>query len=65
VYGIEQTKQEKQSQGERRDAYSGISIETFKNLIIPPSVMRDGILFVWAEKELIGEIVLHFEDQGF
>lgn len=27
--------------------------------------MKDGILFIWAEKELIGDIVLHFENQGF
>lgn len=27
--------------------------------------MKDGILFVWAEKELIYEIIIHFETQGF
>lgn len=27
--------------------------------------MKDGILFIWAEKELIYEIVIHFEKQGF
>lgn len=27
--------------------------------------MREGILFIWAEKELIGEILDHFEAQGF
>lgn len=32
---------------------------------IPDSVMKDGILFVWAEKELIYDIIVHFESQGF
>lgn len=51
--------------GVRQKAFSGINIEDFKKLHIPDSVMRDGILFIWAEKELIYEIVIHFEKQGF
>ena len=27
--------------------------------------MKEGILFIWAEKELIHEIITHFEKQGF
>ena len=27
--------------------------------------MREGMLFIWAEKELISEILDHFEPQGF
>ncbi len=27
--------------------------------------MRDGILFIWVEKELMYEIILFFETQGF
>lgn len=27
--------------------------------------MKDGILFVWVEKELIYEVILFFEKQGF
>jgi len=50
---------------QRRAAFAGTQIEDFKKLIIPDKVMKDGILFVWAEKELISEIVLHFEEQGF
>ena len=50
---------------QRRDAFAGLTIEEFKKLRIPSSVMKDGILFIWAEKELIGDIVFHFEDQGF
>ena len=49
----------------RQKAFSGINIEDFKKLRIPDSVMKDGILFIWAEKELIYEIVIHFEKQGF
>ena len=40
-------------------------IEELKKLIIPPDVMKEGMLFIWAEKELIGEILDHFEPQGF
>lgn len=50
---------------ESRSAYSGIRIEELKKLIIPPDVMKEGLLFIWAEKELIGEILNHFETQGF
>lgn len=27
--------------------------------------MKDGILFIWVEKELIGEVIDHFKDQKF
>jgi hypothetical protein len=29
--------------------------------VIPPEVMKEGMLFIWAEKELISEILDHFE----
>lgn len=45
----------------RRQAFAGITIEDFKRLRIPDSVMKDGLLFIWVEKELIYEIVVHFE----
>jgi hypothetical protein len=45
----------------RRAAFSGISIEDFKKLKIPDSVMREGILFIWIEKELMYEIIVFFE----
>ena len=50
---------------ERRKAFAGTTLDEFKKLIIPDSVMREGILFVWVEKELMFEIILHFEKQGF
>lgn len=61
--GTEPKQSAKKKKGEeRREAFSGLSINTFKELKIPSSVMKDGILFIWAEKELIGEIVFHFEE---
>lgn len=50
---------------DNRAAYSGLRIEELKKLIIPPEVMKEGMLFIWAEKELISEILDHFETQGF
>ena len=32
---------------------TGLTIEDFKKLVIDEDVMRDGILFIWVEKELI------------
>jgi len=52
-------------QQQRRAAFSGITIQEFKKLRIPDSVMREGILFVWTEKELMYEIIQHFESMGF
>ena len=49
----------------KSSAFQGLKIEDFKKLYIPDAVMKDGILFVWTEKELIGEICRHFENQGF
>ena len=66
IYGEVQGKDEKAVKGDqRREAFAGLTIGEFKKLRIPSSVMKDGILFIWAEKELIGDIVFHFEDQGF
>ena len=46
-------------------AFSGIDLGTLMKLQIPDSVMREGILFIWVEKELISSIMEHFETQGF
>ena len=32
---------------------SGLSIDDFKKLRIPDSVMKDGMIFIWVEKEYI------------
>ena len=35
------------------------------NLRIPNDVMKDGLLFIWVEKEFTNDVILYFEDQGF
>lgn len=35
------------------------------NLRIPNEVMRDGILFIWVEKEFTNDVICYFEQQGF
>ena len=49
------------TQSKRRAAFSGITVEEFKKLKIPNSVMKEGILFIWIEKELMYEIIVQFE----
>ena len=46
-------------------AFNGISMEQFQQLIIPKSVMVDGILFIWVEKEYIMEVCKFLEGQEF
>ena len=43
----------------------GVTIEDFQRLRIPDDVMKDGMLFIWVEKEYIMEIVRHLETQNF
>ena len=62
---LKPNKAEKADYSDVRSAFSGLKIEQLKKLIIPPEVMKEGMLFIWAEKELIGEILDHFEQQGF
>jgi hypothetical protein len=42
-------------------AFKGISMEEFSQLVIPKSVMTDGILFIWVEKEYIMDVVRFLE----
>jgi hypothetical protein len=35
------------------------------NLRIPDTVMKDGILFIWVEKEFTNDVIVFFESQGF
>lgn len=46
-------------------ASSGLCIEDFKKLQIPNTVMQDGMIFIWVEKEYISDIIKHLESQGF
>lgn len=40
-------------------------MEEFSQLVIPKSVMQDGILFIWVEKEYIMEVCKFLEGQEF
>lgn len=43
-----------------------ISIEDFcDNFKIPTSVMKDGLVFIWVEKEIISDLIKCFEAQDF
>ena len=43
-----------------------ISIEEFcANFKIPTSVMKDGLVFIWVEKEIISDLIKFFEGQDF
>ena len=43
-----------------------ISIEDFvANFKIPTSVMKDGLVFIWVEKEIISDLIKCFEAQNF
>jgi hypothetical protein len=35
------------------------------NFKVPTSVMKDGLLFIWVEKELISDLIKCFEAQNF
>ena len=55
----------KESFATNRGAFRGITIDDFRRLQIPKEVMKEGMLFIWTEKELIAQIIRHFEPQGF
>lgn len=40
-------------------------MEEFSQLVIPKSVMQDGILFIWVEKEYIMDVCKFLEGQEF
>lgn len=43
-----------------------INIKDFtQNFDIPTSVMKDGLVFIWVEKEIIFELIKFFEEQDF
>lgn len=61
----EDEEEEKVPSAGKKKAFKGISIEDFKKLTIPKSVMTDGILFIWVEKEYIMEVCKFLENQEF
>jgi hypothetical protein len=40
-------------------------MDQFSKLIIPKSIMQDGIIFIWVEKEYIMDVCKFLEDQEF
>ena len=46
-------------------AFKGITMAEFSQLIIPKQLMQDGILFIWLEKEYIMEVAKVLEGQEF
>jgi len=46
-----------------RDA--GISIHQFKKLKFSHKFVQEGIIFVWVEKEIMSEVLVHMDFQGF
>lgn len=44
---------------------SYVDIKDFLKLQIPRSVMKDGIIFIWVEKEYISPVIKHLETQDF
>lgn len=50
---------------EQVKAFKGIDMDDFSKLVIPKSVMQDGILFIWVEKEYIMEVANFLEEQDF
>ena len=46
-------------------AFKDITMKEFEKLVIPKSVMQDGILFIWVEKEYVIEVCTFLENQQF
>eukprot|EP01017_Pseudomicrothorax_dubius_P000244 TRINITY_DN0_c1413_g1_i2.p1 TRINITY_DN0_c1413_g1~~TRINITY_DN0_c1413_g1_i2.p1 ORF type:complete len:295 (+),score=44.42 TRINITY_DN0_c1413_g1_i2:2-886(+) len=44
---------------------SALTIAQFRKLDIPRRTMRNGIVFVWSEKELLSDIIHAMEQKGF
>ncbi|KAM3145560.1 hypothetical protein pb186bvf_002334 [Paramecium bursaria] len=43
----------------------GATIEEFQQMVIPETMMSNGILFIWCDKDNIMEIIDHLDTQGF
>lgn len=49
--------------GSKSKNKNSIGIADFNKLKIPSSVMKDGLIFIWVEKELISDIIKFMENQ--
>lgn len=50
---------------EPKNKDGGVTLKEFKDLKIPEQVMKDGMLFIWVEKEFISQIIKHLENMNF
>lgn len=50
---------------DKRGDEGGVTIDDFRKLRIPEAVMKDGMLFIWVEKEYISAIISHLEQMNF
>ena len=62
---VDDNSDEDEPKTSKQAAFKGISMEDFSQLVIPKSVMQDGILFIWVEKEYVMEVVKFLESQEF
>lgn len=51
-----------QGNNEKPSFYDGLDIKDFKKLKIPDEVLKDGMVFIWVEKEFINEIIEYFDE---
>lgn len=54
-----------QGSANNRGVSQGITMEDFKQLKFPPALMKDGMLFIWVEKEYIFDVICHLENENF
>ena len=57
----EDSDSDQESKNPSSKAFKGISMEEFSQLVIPKTVMQDGILFIWVEKEYIMDVCKFLE----
>eukprot|EP00347_Sterkiella_histriomuscorum_P002955 403366155 len=57
--------QMKSAKKQRANAFQGITMKEFSKLVFPQSLVYDGILFIWVEKEYIMDVCKFLEDQNF
>ena len=40
-----------------------LSMSAFQRLVLPTSVLKDGLIFIWVEKEIISDVIKFMESQ--
>ena len=66
MLGYESNTSKGSNQSCKKNSDQRISIRDFcEHFVIPKEVMKDGLLFIWVEKEIISQIIKHLESQDF